>query len=167
MTNELLAQRRKLLKKRFKSSMIQLYIVLAATAYNCIAELILPSFVLPVSFYLPQFFAYYSNFLSSSEKSRVLIYLLAVISFALLILITVALILARKNYRLMSIVTVSASIDMILLIYMGISGTLVSGFQAFFIINLFAHVWILFLSATARRASEGLDVLPESAEDTH
>ena len=167
MTNELLMQRRKLLKKRFKSSMIQLCIVLAATAYNCVAELILPSFVLPVSFYLPQFFAYYSNFLSSSEKSRTLIYFLAVISFALLILIAVAIIFTRKNYRLMNIVTVTASADMILLMYMGISGTLMSGFQAFFIINLFAHVWILFLSVTARRASEGLDVLPESEEGTY
>ncbi|MBQ5602697.1 MAG: hypothetical protein IIU77_07745 [Clostridia bacterium] len=167
MTNELLSQRRKLLKKRFISSMIQLYIVLAATVYNCIAELVLPGFVLPVSFYLPQFFAYYSRFLSSSGKKGAPIYFLAVISFALLILIAVALILARKNYKLMNLVTVVASIDMILLMYVGISGTLISGFQAFFIINLFAHVWILFLSATARRASEGLEVLPESAEDTH
>ena len=165
MTNELLTQRRKLLKKRFTSSMIQLYVVLAATVYNCIAELIIPGFVLPVSFYLPQFFAYYSSFLSTSgEKNGALVYFLTVMSFVLIVLIAAALIFSRKNYRLMNLVTVTASIDMILLIYVGISGILISGFQAFFIINLFAHVWIIFLSATARRASEGLYVLPESAE---
>ena len=166
MTNELLTKRRKLLKKRFKSSMIQLYIVLAATVYNCVAELILPSFVLPVSFYLPQFFAYYSNFLSSAGKKGAPVYLLTVLSFAILTALVLALIFARKNYKLMNLVTVTSSIDMILLIYVGVSGTLISGFQAFFIINLFAHVWMLYLSATAYRASEGLEVLPESAEDS-
>ncbi|MBE6607273.1 MAG: hypothetical protein E7633_01765 [Ruminococcaceae bacterium] len=164
MTNELLTQRRKLLKKRFRTSMIQLYAVWIITAFNCVAELILPQLVLPVSFYLPQFFAYYANFSSTAENSRTLIYFLTVLSFAVLILLVFSLIFARKNYKLMNIVTATASIDMIMLIYIGISGTLISGFQAFFIINIFAHVWMLYLSATAYRASEGLEVLPDSAE---
>ena len=162
MTNELLEQRRTLLKKRFRTSMLQLYVVFAITAYNCVAELVIPSFVLPVSFYLPQFISSYAKFLSNSDGNRTLFVFLVILAFAILLFIGFCLIFARKIYKLMNAVTVTASIDMILLIYIGISGLLVKGLQLFFLINLFAHVWILYLSVTACRSSEGLEVLPEA-----
>ncbi len=165
MTNELLEQRRKLLKKRFRSSMIQLYIVLAITAFNCVAELMLPSFVLPVSFYLPQFIASYAKFLSDSGGSHTLYLFLVILSLAIVLFIALCLVFARKNHKLMRIITVISSVDMILLIYIGISGLFLKGWQSFFVINIFLHIWILFLSATAGRASEGLEVLPESVDE--
>lgn len=164
MTNELLEQRRTLLKKRFRTSMIQLYIVFAVTAYNCIAELVLPSFVLPVSFYLPQFIASYAKVLSDTGDSRAIFFFLVILSLATVLFIFLCLVFARKSHKLMKIITVMVSADMILLIYIGISGLLLKGVQLFFVINLFLHVWILFLSATAGRASEGLEVLPESVD---
>lgn len=166
MKTELIAQRRQLLKKRFISSMIQLYAVLAVTAYNCVAEIVLPGFVLPVSFYIPQFIASYAKFLSKSGESRALFSLLVILSFMLVLFIAFCLIFARRNYKLLKFINVIASVDIIMLIYFGISTLFTTGWQPFFVINIFLHIWILFTSATACRASEGLEVLPESDEES-
>ena len=72
---------------------------------------------------------------------------------------------AKRNYKLVGVISAVASVDMVLLIYIGLQSLLTKGFQGFFVINLFAHIWILFLAMRLRRAAEGLEVLPETDEE--
>lgn len=163
MSNELIIRRREFLKKRFVSSTVQLSVVLALSLYNCIAELLFPAFAVPVSFYIPQFIITMANRLDLPEKA-VLYSLLLVLAAAILTFIAVCLILSRRHYTLVSFMNVAVSIDMILLIYVGLQSLVINGFDAFFVINLFVHIWMLVLVIRLRRASEGLEVLPEVYE---
>lgn len=162
MSNELVLERRAFLKKRFRSSSIQLYALLCLTVFNCIAELFFPSFVLPASFYLPQFAANMAAIFSDRPAISALCIIACV---ALLALIASCLMLARKNYRLVSVINLIVSLDIVLLIYIGIQSLFLKGFQPFFLINLFLHVWLIALVTRLRRASEGLEVLPDEENE--
>lgn len=159
MSNELVAERRAFLKKRFKSSILQLYAVFCITVYNCIAEFLFPSFVLPFSFYLPQFASNMAKTLSDNTGTSILCTLACIL---VLMLILACIIFAKKNYQLVNVINTVVSADIVLLIYIGLQSLVSKGFQPFFVINLLAHVWILSLSIRLRRASEGLEVLPET-----
>ncbi len=158
MSNELLIERRALLKKRFKSSTLLLFAVFCVTVYNCVAEFFFPSFVFPVSFYLPQFAANMAKTFSGNVGALVLCTLGCLILCAATLS---CIVFTRKNYRLASVISVISSIDIVLLIYIGLQSLLTKGFQGFFVINMFAHIGILFLAMRLRRAAEGLEVLPE------
>ncbi len=164
MSNELIAERRSLLKKRFVSSTAQLSAILALSLYNCVAEFLFPAFALPLSFYIPQFIITMANRLTLPEKAVQYVILL-ILAAAALIFITVCLILSRRYYKLVSFINAAVSIDMILLIYVGLQSLVINGFDAFFVINLFVHIWMFVLVIRLRRASEGLEVLPEVSEE--
>ncbi len=160
-----IAERRALLKKRFFWGRIQLAAVLLVTFYNCVAEIVLPTFVLPISFYLPQFLVYYAQNMLDGDGHSVSVYLLCALAFALVALFTFCLIWSKKHYKLVKILTFCAGVDLILLIYFGIMTLFSSGFQLFFVANAFLHIWILYLTVSIPRAAEGLEVLPENTED--
>lgn len=158
MTNELLNERRSFQKKRFISSLVQLSFVLFMTVYDCIAELFFPNFVLPISFYLPQFIITYSQ--ATLGKGPLFI-LFVVLAFAITVFIGVCLSLSKRHYGMVAFITAIIYVDFILLIYIGIQSILLKGFQPFFIVNIFLHIWLIVLTIRLRRSSEALEVLPD------
>lgn len=161
MTNDLLTERRKLLKKRYILSFWQLFAIFIITIYNCVAELLFGNLVIPVSFYLPQFIASYVKSVLNIQSTWVIV-ILAVLTALIILAIITSLVLSLKYYKSAIFLTVIISLDIIMLIYFGIIGFLTSGFKFFFVINLLAHIWIFHLSVTLKRSAEGLEVLPES-----
>lgn len=162
MSNNLVAERRTFLKKRFISSIIQLSVVFAWTLYNCVAEIFFPASALPISFYLPQFVVAMA---SAAVKNRVKFILLLILAAISLLLLAACLIMARRNYRLVGLLNIVVSIDMILLIYISLQSLAAKSFNLAFVINLLVHIWMLALVIRLRRASEGLEVLPEITEE--
>lgn len=162
MSNKLVTERRAFLKKRFKFCLILTYAIFCVTLYNCIAEFFFPTLVLPVSFYLPQFMAN----MAKTFSDRIFISVLCALACtALLALLLFCIVRVRKNYRLAGILNVVVSIDVVLLIYIGLQSLLTKGFQSFFVLNLLAHIWMLSLVIRLSRSSEGLEVLPETDEE--
>ncbi len=157
-TNELLSERREFQKKRYVWSLIQLSAILFMTVYDCIAELLFPTFVLPISFYLPQFIITYSQ---ATVKNATFFILLTVLAFMIIAFIGLCLSLSRRFYSMISFITAIVYVDFILLIYIGLQSILTKGFEPFFLVNLFLHIWMLVLTSRLRSSAEALEVLPE------
>ena len=164
MRSTVIAERRRFLKKRLVRSTIFLSVILALTVFNCLAELFFPALILPISFYLPQFVCSMAARLSLPQ-SAIAFTLLCILALAIVVLIAVCLIFSRKIYSFVSFLNVVVSLDIVLLLYVGVSSLFINGFDFFFVVNLLLHVWMLSLTIRLRRSAEGLEVLPEKYVD--